>query len=70
MASPQYSGVTIYTRTVQNVHYCHNCGVVDDKLYEVKLFGLKFYLCDSCYKEFQETQSKHSCPALNSDWYV
>lgn len=56
-------------RRVNDIYYCHNCGVKDVALRSVSLFGLNFYLCDGCFKEFQKYQQQHSCPALNPDWY-
>lgn len=76
MDSPRYK-VSYSTTTdvnteiyeVKDVYFCHNCGIKDGPLRSISLFGLEFYLCDSCYEEFQKRQQQHSCPALNPDWY-
>lgn len=36
--------------------YCHNCGKYGH-LNEVNVLGIKFALCDDCFKEFQEKQN-------------
>lgn len=76
MGSPQYSisvpgttDVSVVTYESRDVYFCHNCGIKTGTLRNIELFGLNFYLCDDCYKEFKKNQQKHSCPALNPDWY-
>lgn len=76
MDSPQYSISDPYAipNTVEfyetrDTYYCHNCGIKYGTLRNISLFGLNFYLCDDCFKEFQKHQQQHSCPALNPDWY-
>lgn len=44
--------------------YCHNCGKYGH-LNEVNVLGIKFALCDDCFKEFQERQNY--CPVLTYD---
>ena len=50
--------------------YCHNCGEYGH-LNEVNILGIKFALCDDCFKEFQEKQNY--CPVLTYDkapWWM
>ena len=57
-----------YTHAVR--HYCHNCGKYGD-LNEVNVLGIKFALCDDCFKEFQERQNY--CPVLTYEkapWWM
>lgn len=51
-------------------HYCHNCGKYGH-LNEVNVLGIKFALCDDCFKEFQERQNY--CPVLTYEkapWWM
>lgn len=50
--------------------YCHNCGKYGH-LNEVNVLGIKFALCDDCFKEFQEKQNH--CPVLTYEkvpWWM
>lgn len=50
--------------------YCHNCGKYGN-LNEVNVLGIKFALCDDCFKEFQERQNY--CPVLTYEkapWWM
>lgn len=49
--------------------YCHNCGK-EEHLNEVNVLGIKFALCDDCFREFQEKQN--CCPVFcngKHPWY-
>ena len=50
--------------------YCHNCGKYGH-LNEVNVLGIKFALCDDCFKEFRERQNY--CPVLTHEktpWWM
>lgn len=50
--------------------YCHNCGKYGH-LNEVNVLGIRFALCDDCFKEFQERQNY--CPVLTYEkapWWM